>query len=109
YFVPHDASDNAEHHGAHYPFPILVALAESDATLVYKMTKALVELYPDYQDKAFGIEGWHVEQQDLLWFVPYHEGTVRYLKERGVWSDAAQAHHDDLVARQAALVAAWQA
>ena len=107
YFVPHDASDDAGHQGVHYPFPILVALEGTDAALVYNMTKALVALFPRYQGKAHGIDGWHVEQQELLWFVPYHEGTVAYLREHGVWSDAAQAHHDALVARQAALAAAW--
>ncbi len=109
YFVPHDASDNAEHHGAHYPFPILVAMGDTDADLVYNMTKALVELFPLYQGKAFGIEGWHVGEQELLWFVPYHEGTVAYLRELGVWTAEAQAHHDGLVARQEALAAAWTA
>jgi TRAP transporter TAXI family solute receptor len=109
YFVPHDATDNVGHQGAHYPFPILVALEGTDEALVYNMTKALVELFPQYQGKAFGLDGWHLDQQELLWFVPYHEGTVAYLRERGVWSDAAQAHHDDLVARQEALAAAWAA
>lgn len=52
YFVPHDvvagaAVDPVEgQHGAHYPYPILIALAGTDADLVYNMTKALVELYP---------------------------------------------------------------
>lgn len=109
YFVPHDAADNSGHQGAHYPFPILVAMAEADEALVYNMTKALVELFPQYEGKAFGIAGWHLDRQELLWFVPYHEGTVRCLREIGVWSEASQAHHDDLVARQAALAAAWQA
>jgi len=43
----------------------------------------------------------------MQWVVPYHEGAVRYFTEAGVWSDAAQAHNDNLVARQAALAAAW--
>lgn len=109
YFVPHDASDNLGHQGAHYPFPILVALEGTDEALVYNMTKALVDLFPQYQGKAFGIDGWHVDQQELLWFVPYHEGTVAYLREIGVWTEASQVHHDGLVARQAALAAAWTA
>jgi hypothetical protein len=44
----------------------------------------------------------------MQWVVPYHEGAIRYFTEAGVWSDAAQAHNDDLVARQAALAAAWE-
>jgi len=109
YFIPHDAADDAAHDGAHYPYPILVAMESADAALVYNMTKALVELFPLYQGKAHAIEGWHVDKQDLLWFVPYHEGAIAYLSELGVWTEAAQAHNDRLVARQEALAAAWAA
>jgi TRAP transporter TAXI family solute receptor len=109
YFIPHDATDDAAHDGAHYPYPILVALEDTDAGLVYNMTKALVELFPLYRDKAHAISGWHVDKQDLLWFVPYHDGAIAYLSELGVWTAAAQAHNDRLVARQQALATAWAA
>jgi hypothetical protein len=33
---------------------------------------------------------------------------VRYWKEAGVWSDAAQKHQDMLVKRQGVLAAAWK-
>lgn len=109
WFVPHDAADDAPHDGAHYPYAFLVALDETKAELAYNMTKALVVLHPRYQGKVFAIDGWHIDEQDLLWFVPYHEGAVAYFREHGVWSDAAQAHNDKLIARQEALAAAWQA
>lgn len=109
YFVPHDAADDAPHDGAHYPYAILVTLAATDTDLVFNMTKALVALFPRYEGKSFAIQGWHIDEQDLLWFVPYHDGAVAYFREHGVWTPAAQAHNDRLIARQAALAAAWQA
>jgi len=109
WFVPHDAADDAPHDGAHYPYAFLMAVAETDADLVYNMTKALVALHPRYEGKVFAIEGWHIDEQELLWFVPYHDGAIAYFKEHGIWTDAAQAHNDRLVARQAALAAAWAA
>ncbi|HKY93974.1 MAG TPA: TAXI family TRAP transporter solute-binding subunit, partial [Kiloniellales bacterium] len=109
YFVPHDAADDAPHDGAHYPYAFLVAAAETDADLVYNMAKALVVLFPRYQGEAFAIDGWHIDEQDLLWFVPYHEGAIAYFREHGVWTAAAQAHNDKLIARQEALAAAWEA
>lgn len=115
YFVPHDAAKGTDvgaesgQRGAHYPYPILVGLEATDGDLAYAMTKALVELFPHYQGKAMGIDGWAVNPDKLLWFVPYHEGAVRYLKEAGVWTEAAQAHNDTLIARQEALRAAWDA
>lgn len=92
---------------AGYAYPVLIAMADQDADLAYNMTKAMVELFPSYDGAAPGIGGWALEHQDFQWVAPYHEGAVRYFKETGKWSDAAQAHNDKLIARQAALKAAW--
>jgi hypothetical protein len=83
-------------------------MADQDADLVYNMTKAMIELFPAYDGKAPGIGGWALASQDFAWVAPYHDGAIRYYKEIGVWTDAAQAHNDKLVARQAALKAAWE-
>ena len=92
---------------AGYAYPVLTAMDTQDEDLVYNMTKAMVELFPQYDGAAPGIGGWAVDKQDFQWVVPYHEGAVRYFKEIGVWTDEAQAHNDNLVARQEALAAAW--
>jgi TRAP transporter TAXI family solute receptor len=94
-------------HTAGYAYPVLTAMVGQDADLVYNMTKAMVELFPAYDGKAPGIGGWALDKQDFQWVVPYHDGAIRYYKEIGAWSDEAQAHNDKLVARQAALKAAW--
>ncbi len=113
FFTPNTATVganiSAEHPapGATYAYPVLVAMADQDADLVYNMTKAMVELFPDYEGAAPGINGWALDKQNFEWVVPYHEGAIRYFKEIGKWSDAAQAHNDKLVARQEALSAAW--
>jgi len=93
--------------GATYAYPVLITMADQDADLVYNMTKAMVELYPDYEGAAPGINGWALDKQDFEWVVPYHEGAIRYFTEAGVWSDEAQAHNDQLIARQKALQEAW--
>ena len=72
------------------------------------MTKAMVELFGAYEGKAPGINGWALDKQDMQWVVPYHEGAIRYYKEAGIWNDEAQAHNDNLIARQEALQAAWE-
>ncbi|MEO0819480.1 MAG: TAXI family TRAP transporter solute-binding subunit [Pseudomonadota bacterium] len=93
---------------AGYAYPVLIAMAEQDEALVYQMTKAMVELFPDYDGNAPGIGGWSIDKQNFEWVAPYHDGAIRYYKEVGKWSDAAQAHNDKLIARQAALAAAWE-
>lgn len=45
--------------------------------------------------------------QDLKWVVPYHEGSVRYFKEVGIWTDDVEAHNQALIARQNLLAGAW--
>ena len=95
--------------GAGYAYPVLTAMDSTEEGLVYNMTKAMVELFPQYDGKAPGIGGWSVDQQNMQWVVPYHAGAIRYYTEAGLWSDEAQAHNDNLIARQEALVAAWEA
>ncbi|MGQ9370900.1 TAXI family TRAP transporter solute-binding subunit [Azospirillum sp. ST 5-10] len=92
---------------AAFAYPILITYDAVDAGLTYNMTKAMFELLPLYAGKAPGIDGWGLRFQKFDWVIPYHEGAIRFYKEAGVWSDAAQAHNDRLVARQEALAKAW--
>jgi TRAP transporter TAXI family solute receptor len=94
---------------AGYAYPVLIAMETQNADLVYNMTKAMVQLFDKYKGKAPGINGWAKDKQDFQWVVPYHDGAVRYWKEIGLWSDAAQKHNDMLIKRQQALAAAWKA
>ena len=90
------------------PYPMLVARAEADEDLVYNMTKAIFEMYPEYKDAVIGAEGWSVDIQKVEeTFVPYHEGAVRYFKEIGIWTDNADANNQENVLRQQMLADAW--
>lgn len=114
FFAPNKATVGANidgtpgYQGAGYAYPVLIAMENQDADLVYNMTKAMVELFDQYDGKAPGIGGWALAKQDFEWVVPFHVGAIKYLKEIGAWTDAAQAHNDKLVARQAALASAWK-
>jgi len=114
YFNKHVATLGAglsatnKHEGAAYPYPILTTYVGQDAGMVYAMTKAMVELYPEYKDGAPGAAGWGLDRQVFDWVVPYHDGAIRYLKEKGVWKSEHQANNDKLVERQKVLVAAWK-
>lgn len=93
---------------ATYPYPILIAYADQKDDLVYNMTKAMVESYDKYKDGAPGAAGWALELQVFEWVVPWHDGAIKYFKESGVWTDAHQAHNDQLLKRQKVLADAWQ-
>ena len=113
FFVPMTATVGATIDGgpgtptAGYAYPVLIAMDDQDADLAYNMTRAMVELFEHYDGAAPGIGGWSIDKQDFTWVAPYHEGAIRYFEELGVWSEEAQAHNDQLVARQEALRAAW--
>ena len=96
------------HQGATYSYPVLITMEETSDDLAYNMTKAMVELFDDYDGKAPGISGWAIDRQNFTWVAPFHDGAVKYYKEIGVWSSKAQKHNDNLVARQKALAKAWK-
>ena len=101
-------SEENPHIGATYGYPIITAYAGQDEDLVYHQTRMLYELLPHYKDAYPGNEGMALEAQRFAWVIPYHDGAIRYFKERGVWSDELQTHNDRLVERQQVLAAAWE-
>jgi TRAP transporter TAXI family solute receptor len=94
---------------ASYPYPILMSYASQDANVVYAMTKAMVDTFDDYKAAAPGNVGWAVDRQNFAWVIPFHDGAIRYWKERGLWKPEHQAHNDKLIARQKVLADAWKA
>jgi TRAP transporter TAXI family solute receptor len=92
-----------------YPYPIFMAYASQSADLVYNLAKAMIANYGDYKDAAPGAAGLEVKRQNLAWVLPYHEGTVKALKEVGAWKPEHEAHNQMLLKRQATLASAWAA
>ena len=100
---------DAPFEAADYPYPILITYDWQQPDMVYAMTKAMFDLYPEYKDSAPGASGWGLEQQVMEWVVPYHEGAIRYYKEIGKWSPELQKHSDELLARDTLLRETWDA
>jgi len=113
FFAPNKATVGANidggeaYEGAGYAYPVLIAMADKDPEFVYNLTKAMIELFDQYDGKAPGISGWALDKQNFEWVAPYHDGAIRYYEEIGVWNDTAQAHNDQLIARQEVLAKAW--
>ncbi|MFL6623807.1 MAG: TAXI family TRAP transporter solute-binding subunit [Sulfurifustaceae bacterium] len=116
YYTPHKATCGSGGLSAQspvelptYPYPIFMAYASQPAPLVYSLAKAMIVDYDAYKDGAPGASGLDVKRQNLTWVLPYHEGTVKALREAGVWTAEHEAHNQRLVKRQDALAAAWNA
>lgn len=114
YFVPVRATDGAglskdkPVESSAFPYPILHTLADRSADLVYAMMQAVDETYPAYREAAPGVYAWALDRQNLAWVIPYHDGAIRYFREKGLWTDAHQKHNDSLIRRQQVLAAAWK-
>lgn len=90
-----------------YPYPIFMVFASQPTDLVYNLTKAMIVSYNAYKDSAPGAAGLDIKRQNLAWVMPYHEGSVKALKEAGVWKAEHEAHNQALLKRQATLAEAW--
>ncbi|MEX0622591.1 TAXI family TRAP transporter solute-binding subunit [Saccharospirillum sp.] len=114
YFQPHQvtagaggiSADNPVP-SASYPYPIIIGNETLNDDVAYSLIKAMQEKYDAYKDSAPGANGYALENQNLKWVIPFHEGVVRYYKEEGVWNDDLQAHQDYLVRRQNLILNAW--
>ncbi|MGE0226558.1 MAG: TAXI family TRAP transporter solute-binding subunit [Acetobacteraceae bacterium] len=115
YFYPHTATCGAgigkdeKVETSVYPYPLFMAYGSQPETLVHDLVKALLVHYDDYKNNVVGVDGLEGKRQNLKWILPYHPGSARALKEAGIWTDAAQAHNDQLLRRQKVLIDAWQA
>lgn len=91
-----------------YRYPVLVSRADADADEVYAFVKALDESYGIYKDATAVMPRWDLKEAGRPPMdVPFHEGAIRYLKEKGIWTDADQAWNDRRLQRLQALLAAW--
>lgn len=91
-------------------YPLLVGLEGSDEMIAYSMVKIMHEHYDDYKNNAPGATGWMMERQKFdQAFLPFHVGAIRYYKEIGEWTEAAELQHQSNLNRQRVLMNAWDA
>ena len=90
----------------------LFTRADTDPELIYQLVKWLDENYDSYKDLAPQLDEMSLDvfRQTLnITYLPIHEGAIRYLKEKGMWTEAddvRQAYNVDLVTRYCEAYAA---
>ena len=78
---------------------------ETDSELVYHFAKWMDENYDLYKDNHMWNQFQTIDNLMKIvetWFVPVHDGLIKYLKEKGLWTaahDARQAQNIELIDR----------
>jgi TRAP transporter TAXI family solute receptor len=71
----------------------LMVSADLSADLVYQITKATFDHLERFRGSYPTIAGFTLEVAPKGGLIPYHEGAIRYYRERAVWPEAGSATH----------------
>lgn len=93
-----------------YRYPMITVYQNAvDADEVYNVVKAIDLTFDDYKNTTPSSTDWALEKAARPPYdAPAHEGTIRYMKEKGLWRDEDQAWTDNRLARLNKLLEAWE-
>lgn len=76
----------------------LAAGAQTSADTVYQVMKAIFE-HDEWKDVHPLAKQWTLEKASEIFVVPFHDGAVRYYKEKGVWTDEMEKKQQALLSK----------
>lgn len=103
-----NTSGNMPFEGSTQPYPIFVATSKASDDVGYGLTKAVMENFDQIKDAGPAMGGYQLSRQNLKWVFPIHPGAIKYYKEKGLWTDDVEKHHQANLRRQDVLAAAWK-
>jgi hypothetical protein len=83
-----------------------------DEELVYEIAKFLGESYDEYKDKQSILEQWSLEALRSYIdraVIPFHSGTIKYLKEKGIWTAEDDTWNEGQLELMDRYEEAWEA
>ncbi len=78
--------------------------AKMGSDVVYGVTKAIFENTDEFKDAHPAAKYWTLSHKPVQPAVPYHQGAIRFFKEKGLWTAEMQAHQDKMLAKQKSLM-----
>jgi TRAP transporter TAXI family solute receptor len=91
-----------------YRYPMVTTYASTPVDEVYNLVKAIDESFDLYKDTTGSSKNWDIKRAGLPPAdAPWHEGTIKYMKEKGYWTSEAQAWHDQRLARLKKVQETW--
>jgi uncharacterized protein len=92
-----------------YRYPIITVYANKDVNWVYQLTKALDQTFEDYKKTMPVMYLWDIKYAGVPPAdAPFHEGAVKYLKEKGVWTAEHDAWNNARVSHMKIVQQAWE-
>jgi TRAP transporter TAXI family solute receptor len=91
-----------------YRYPMITVYADAKEEEVYAVTKAIVDNYELYKPASPIMERWEVSKSGAYPMdAPFHDGAIKFLKEKNVWTAEHQKWQDGIVKRQSLLRQGW--
>lgn len=92
-----------------YRYPQISTRADVDPSIVYSLVKAIDKTYDLYKETAPIMKRWAIETSGTPpTGAAFHEGAVRYFREKGIWTNEYQLWNEQRIERHRALQAAWR-
>ncbi len=89
-------------------YPMITTYARTSDDEVYNLVKAIDSVYEDFKDSTSTGIDWELARAGRPPADgPWHDGTIRLMKERGLWRPEDQAWHEERLARLEKVIEAW--
>ena len=93
-----------------YTYPQLVTYAKQSASEVYALVKGFDETFDMYKAADPELPEWAISKSGKTPAgAPFHEGAIRYLKEKGVWTAESDQWNAKFLERLKKVQQAWKA
>ncbi|MFJ8063965.1 TAXI family TRAP transporter solute-binding subunit [Psychrobacillus sp. NPDC096426] len=87
---------------------LIASYEDQDSETIYELLRAMDENFDQYKDAALNLVEYDTDKVlNEPRGIPFHEGTIKFLEEKGLWDDKKQAKNDQLVERHLKLKEAW--
>ncbi len=91
-----------------YRDPVVTVYADAAELEVYAVTRAIADNFELYQGALPILSRWELPQSaGFPTSLPYHDGAIRFLKEKSVWSADHQRWQEGIMRRQGRLRQGW--
>ncbi len=87
---------------------LIASYEDQDPEVIYELLKSMDENFDQYKDSSINLVEYSRDKVlTVPRGIPFHEGTIKFLDEIGLWDDEKQAENDVLIERYQKLTEAW--